>query len=194
VKENLINYEIEIYDSKNELYHLHDLIKINTDSDVNNYLNTLITEIDQKLETINKSGVTTIDEYNKKLEIDGNTALKLKRKFIIINHLDCDKETYSYFENKLMYVTQLGEKAGVSVLYTIRDDLYITSIVLSLFQNKLVFKLDTSYFSSKVMNNDNATFLQSLGDCFYLSQVKARRLQTPLVSKKDIESINEYLK
>jgi len=194
VKESLINYEIEMYDYKNELYPLHELIKPTTESDVNNYLNQVIADIDQRLETINKSGVSSIDEYNKKLEIDGSNVLRLKRKFIVINKLDCDKETYSYFENKLMYVTQLGEKAGISVIYTVRDELYITSIILSLFSNKLVFKVDTSYFSKKVMNNDNATYLQNLGDSFYLSQIKARRLQTPLVSKKDIQSIKEYLK
>lgn len=194
VKEDLIKYEFEIYDPKNEFYYLHHLIKINNEDDINAYLNLVIGEIDNKLEIINKNATSTIDEYNKKLDIDNCNEARMKRKFIIINKLECDKETYSYFENKIMYVTQLGEKAGVTVVYLVRDENYITSIVLSLFVNKLVFKLNSSYFSSKVLNNDNATYLEANGDCLYLSQVKARRLQTPLVSKKDLESIKDYLK
>ena len=194
VKENLINYEMELYDNSKDLHHFHDLLKLASEDDVNDFLNRIISDIDQRLEAINKGGVTSYDEFNKKLEIDGDDSGKLKRRFIIINNLGCDKETYSYFENKLMYVTQLGEKAGYTVVYIIREELYITSIILSLFIHKLIFKVDTSYFSQKIMNNENAHYLQNSGDCFYLSQVKARRLQTPLVSKKDISSIKEFLK
>lgn len=194
VKMNLINYEIELFDQKGDLSGYGVFAKIITEMDPNTYLNTVITEIDQKLDTINKSGTSSIDDYNRKLELDKSDALKLKRKFIIINRLSCDREMYSYFENKIMYVTQLGAKAGVIVLYVIREEGYFTSIVTSLFPNKLIFKLDSATFSAKVMNNENATFLQSFGDCFFITQAKARRLQTALVSKKDIESVNQYLK
>jgi hypothetical protein len=194
VKVNLSQYEIEIYDAAKEFFYLENLLKVIKDLEVNDYLNNIITEIDQKLEIINKLGVTTIDEYNKKLDIDNSKEQRLRRKFIIINHLDTDKETYSYFENKLMYVTQLGEKAGIATVYIIREENYVTSIILSLFQHKLVFRLDSSLFSNKIMNNENATYLQRQGDCFYLSQIKARRLQTALVSKKDLETVDNYLK
>ncbi|MDD4077606.1 MAG: hypothetical protein PHT03_06495 [Bacilli bacterium] len=194
VKENLSIYEMEIYDPKKELFILHDIIPTRTDEDVNEYLNGVVAEIDEKLETINQGGVSSLDEFNKKLDIENSSALRMKRKFIIINRLDCDKETYSYFENKLMYIIQLGEKAGITVVYVLRDVLYVTSIILSLFANKLVFKVDNNFFSQKIINNDNATFLQAAGDCFFLSQIKARRIQTALVSKKDIETIKNHLK
>ena len=194
VKENLLNYEIELYDGKGELFVLHDLIPTETGGDVNEFLTAVIAEIDAKLKTINGAGVSSMDEYNKKLEIENSSELRMRRKFIIINRLDCDKETYSYFENKLMYIIQLGEKAGITVLYVVRDAMYATSIVLSLFPNKLVFKLESGLFSQKIINNENATFLQAEGDCFYLSQIKARRLQTALVSKKDIDAVKSHLK
>lgn len=194
VKENLINYQIEIYDKQNEFFHLQPLLDIESEQDINDYLNKVIEEIDSRLETINNYGTTTIDEYNKKLDIEGSKEPKMQRKFIIINHFQADRETYSYFENKLMYVTQLGEKAGISTVYVVREEFYITSIIMSLYAHKLVFKLDSIPFSVKVMNNENATYLQSHGDSFYLSQIKARRIQTALVSKKDIEVVIEYLK
>ncbi|HHX79968.1 MAG TPA: hypothetical protein GX692_02770 [Acholeplasmataceae bacterium] len=194
VKENLINYQIEIYDKQNEFFHLQPLLDIESEQDINDYLNKVIEEIDSRLETINNYGTTTIDEYNKKLDIEGSKEPKMQRKFIIINHFQADRETYSYFENKLMYVTQLGEKAGISTVYVVREEFYITSIIMSLYAHKLVFKLDSIPFSVKVMNNENATYLQSHGDSFYLSQIKARRIQTALVSKKDIEAVIEYLK
>ena len=110
VKMNLINYEIEIYDSLNEFYHLEKFIPIEKDIEINEYLNKVINLIDSKLEVINNAKTTTIDEYNQKIDIDNEAIEKIKRKFIIINAIDVDKETYTYFENKIMYITQLGEK------------------------------------------------------------------------------------
>ena len=72
--------------------------------------------------------------------------------------------------------------------------MYATSIILSLFPNKLIFKLESAAFSQKILNNENATYLQAEGDCFFLSQIKARRIQTALVSKKDIEAVKGHLK
>jgi len=130
VKENLINYQIEIYDKQNEFFHLQPLLDIESEQDINDYLNKVIEEIDSRLETINNYGTTTIDEYNKKLDIEGSKEPKMQRKFIIINHFQADRETYSYFENKLMYVTQLGEKAGISTVYVVREEFYITRYIL----------------------------------------------------------------
>ncbi|MDD4000640.1 MAG: hypothetical protein PHX62_07085 [Bacilli bacterium] len=194
VKENLINYQIEVFDKQKELTHLDSFLKVICNSEVNDYLNDVIEEIDRKLEVINKLGVTTIDEYNKKLEMESIKEPFMPRKFIIINYFQTDKETYSFFENKLMYVTQLGEKAGISTVYVVREEFYITSIILSIYLHKLVFKLDSLPFSVKIMSNENATYLQNQGDCFYLSQIKARRIQTGLVSKKDVEAVRDYLK
>lgn len=193
-KVNLCEYRIEIFDKQNDFVHLEQIMRIIADKDINDYLNEVIEDIDQKLEKINQYGATTIDEYNKKLEIEGSKEARMQRRFIILNHFQADRETYSYFENKLMYVTQLGEKAGVVAVYVVREEFYVSSIIMSIFFHKLVFKLDSIPFSVKVMNNENATYLQSHGDSFYLSQIRARRIQTALVSKKDIEAVLAHLK
>ena len=190
---NLCEYRIEIFDKQNDFVHLEQILRIIADKDINDYLNEVIEDIDQKLEKINQYGATTIDEYNKKLEIEGSKEARMQRRFIILNHFQADRETYSYFENKLMYVTQLGEKAGVVAVYVVREEFYVSSIIMSIFFHKLVFKLDSIPFSVKVMNNENATYLQSHGDSFYLSQIRARRIQTALVSKKDIEAVLAHL-
>lgn len=194
VKMNLINYEIEIFDANNEFGYLSNIIDVVSDVAINDYLNKIIALIDGKLELINNAKTTSLDDYNKKIDIDNDSSEKLKRKVIVINNLDVDKETYAYFENKIMYVTQLGEKAGVTVIYLIRDELNYTTILSSLFNHKLVFKMSSQSFSNRVMNNNNALYLQNNGDAFYLSQIKARRIQTPLVSNKDLEKVYEYLK
>ena len=193
-KVKLNEYTIEIYDKQNDFNHFEPILRIVKEKEINDYLNEVIEDIDSKLERINKFGASTIDEYNKKLEIEGTKEAPMQRKFIIINHFQADRETYSFFENKLMYVTQLGEKAGVTSVYVVREEFYITSIIMSIFTHKLVFKVDSVPFSAKVMNNENATFLQSQGDCFYLNQIRARRIQTALVSKKDIEAVLSHLK
>lgn len=194
VKMNLINYEIEVFDSNNDFNFIENLIDVKKDIQINDYLNQVIGMIDGKLELINNAKTSSIDEYNKKIDMNNETIEKLKRKIIIINSLDIDKEAYAYFENKIMYITQLGEKAGVTVIYLIRDEISYTTILSSLFIHKLIFKINSSSFSNKVISNNNAMYLQNKGDCFYLSQIKARRIQTPLVSKKDLEKIYEQLK
>lgn len=194
VKMNLINYEIEIYDKLNEFSNLEKIIPIESNLDINEYLNKTISLIDNKLEIINNAKTTNIEDYNRKIDIENENIEKMKRNFIIINTIDVDKETYAYFENKIMYITQLGEKAGVNVIYIIRDELYYTSIISSLFSQKIVFKVNTSSFSNKIMSNNNALYLQNKGDAFFLSQIKARRIQTPFVSSKDLEKVYEHLK
>ena len=194
VKMNLINYEIEIYDKSNDFSHFETIIKIEKDLEINEYLTSVCGLIDGKLELMNNAKISSIDEYNKKIEIDNDGTEILKRKFIIINSLDLDRESYAYFENKIMYITQLGEKAGVSVVYLIREEFNYTTILSSLFSHKIIFKLNSSSFSNKVINNNNALYLQNNGDAIYLSNVKARRIQTPLVSKKDIEKVYDFLK
>lgn len=193
IKINLLSFEIEIFDYNNDFKELEDIIEVKNDP-INDLLNETITLIDQKLEIINNSKTTSIDEYNKKVEIDNLNIEKMKRKYIIVNNIELNKEAYSYFENKLMYITQLGLKAGVNILYLVREEKYYTSIISSLFTNKLIFKLDSSVFSNKILNNDNASILKANGDSFYLSQIRARRIQTPLISKKEINNIKSSFK
>jgi len=194
VKMDLINYEIEIYDKSNEFHYLEKMIPIESNLDINEYLNKVISLIDSKLEVLNNAKAPNIIEYNRKIEIENTNIEKMKRKFIIINNLDVDKDTYTYFENKIMYITQLGEKAGVHVIYLIRDEIYYTTILSSLFSQKIVFKLNVNSFANKVMNNNNPLYLQDKGDAFYLGLIKARRIQTPFVSFKELERVYESLK
>lgn len=193
VKVPLINYCIELFDNTTDFSTLDEIVIKSNQAEINNYLDIKIKEIDEIIEVLNKNKVTSIDEYNKKIDIESLDLSKLKRKLIIINAVDVDKETYAYFENKLMYLTQLGEKCGYNIIYIIRDVEYISSIILSLFSSKILFKTDDVNMSQLVMNNDNAFRLLGAGDCFYLSRGKVNRLQTAFVSKKDVASVKQYL-
>lgn len=193
VKVSLCYYTIELYDQRQEFEFLYDFVHRKEEQEVNQFLNEKMKEIDQIIEILNQNKVTSIDEYNQQIEIEKIVGTKMKHKIIIINAIEVDKDTHAYFENKLMYLTQMGEKCGYHIIYLIRDKKYISTIVLSLFSSKLIFKTEDATTSQMMLNNDNAFYLQENGDCFYVEKGKTIRLKTAYVSKKDLNSVKEFL-
>lgn len=192
VKQNLINYEIILIDSTKEFSDLNTIVEM-MEGNINDIFDTIIEDIDNRMNTISKNNANTLEEYNKKLEISNNEDEQYKRRFIIINRYNESLDDYSFFENKLMYITQLGVKCGINIIYIIRDESLLSSVVLSIFNDKLIFKTLTSSFSISCLNNDYAIYLTGKGDCYYLNKAEAIRLQTAIVSNNDFTNVEKYL-
>ena len=92
-----------------------------------------------------------------------------------------------------MYIAQLGVKCGINIVYIVREERYITTIINSIFQDKLVFRTDTDSFSQNVLNNNYATFLTGRGDCYYLNKAESIRIQTALTNNIDFNNVIKYL-
>lgn len=192
VKQNLINYEVILIDSSKEFSDLNSLVEV-MEGNINDIFDAIIEDIDNRMNTISKNNANTLEEYNKKLELNNKDEEQYKRRFIIINRYNDLFEDYTFFENKLMYITQLGVKCGINIIYIIRDESMLSSIILSIFNDKLIFKTLTSSFSISCLNNDHALYLTGKGDCYYLNKADSVRLQTAIVSNNDFINFEKYL-
>lgn len=192
VKQNLSNYEIKIIDNSEDFKAFNDIIEI-LSGDLNQIFTTIIDELEERINILSKNSVNTIEEYNRKIEVNNLDLEMLMKKFYIINKYTDEESNYNHFENKLMYIAQLGVKCGINIVYIVREERYVTTIINSIFQDKLVFRTDTDSFSQSVLNNNYATFLTGRGDCYYLNKAESIRIQTALTNNIDFNNVIKYL-
>lgn len=192
VKNKTKDYEISIFDNLEEFSYLYPLYNDPKEYNAITYLELLSKEVETRLELLSSNHVLTIAEYNKKQMLSNSNNL-IKRKFVIINHFEETKENYAFFENKLMYITQLGEKCGINVIYIIREYRYLSNIILSLFPAKVLFKTDDNKISKAIVGNDNGNYLLKNGDCYYSFKGKSKRMQSALITKKELSNIKKEL-
>ena len=179
-------------DNTDDFKPFNDLIEV-LSGDINQIFDTIIEELDERMNTISKSNVNTIEEYNRKIEVNNLDEEMLRRKFIILNRYTDEESNYNHFENKLMYIAQLGIKCGINIIYIVREEQYITTIISSIFPDKLVFKTDSESFSYSVLNNNYASLLTGRGDCYYLNKAESMRIQTALTNNIDFNNVLKYL-
>ena len=104
-----------------------------------------------------------------------------------------DKETFSFFENKIMYINQSAIKSGINVFLICRNSSIINNVVLSVFENKMFFKCEKEKFDNNIIKNDNSYYLLGNGDAILESDNETTRLQTPLITSKEIEKVIKFL-
>jgi hypothetical protein len=184
IKVNIKNYEFELYDESGTFTHL-DLFKRNTDSNILEYLNKLIEEIDEKTKLIKKHESLNIDEYNKTQETENQEFMK--RKFIVLNYPIC--ENNKVLEDKLMYIMQMGRICGLSVIVISREVKRISSMIISLIKIKLIFKLNDIKDSVTILNDNRGMYLDNKGEVVFINKDKQIRMQTPLISSGDIDKV-----
>ena len=98
VKQNLSNYEVILIDNTDDFKPFNDLIEV-LSGDINQIFDTIIEELDERMHTISKSNVNTIEEYNRKIEVNNLDEEMLRRKFIILNRYTDEESNYNHFEN-----------------------------------------------------------------------------------------------
>lgn len=186
------NYELEIFDIYNDFEKYNDIIDIKHGS-ILEFLDLLIDDVNSRLDTFKKFEIFSFTEYNRKIEMGLLNETYMKRKIIIINHINMDKETFSFFENKIMYINQSAIKAGINVFLICRNSSIINNVVLSVFENKMFFKCEKEKFDNNIIKNDNSYYLLGNGDAILESDNETTRLQTPLITSKEIEKVIKFL-
>ncbi len=114
----------------------NDIIDIRRGS-ILEFLDLLVDDVNSRLDTFKKFEIFSFTEYNRKIEMGLLNETYMKRKIIIINHVNMDKETFSFFENKIMYINQSAIKSGINVFLICRNSSIINNVVLSVFENKM---------------------------------------------------------
>ena len=99
VKQNLSNYEIKIIDNSEDFKAFNDIIEI-LSGDLNQIFTTIIDELEERINILSKNSVNTIEEYNRKIEVNNLDLEMLMKKFYIINKYTDEESNYNHFENK----------------------------------------------------------------------------------------------
>lgn len=188
----LNNFSLKIYDVYNDFEKYNDIININK-GNILEFLEEIINEIDERLEIFKSFDIYNFTEYNRKIEMGLINESYMRRSIVIINHLNMDKETFSLFENKLMYINQSSNKTGINILFISRNTNTINNVIMSLFENKLFFKCDNERFNKNILKNDNCYYLLGNGDCLLLTDNSITRIQIPLLTNKDFENALKFI-
>lgn len=184
MKISIINYEFELYDESKSFKHPLLFKKISS-GNVLEYLDGIIREIDEKTKIIKSANLQEIDEYNKTQEIDNGSIMK--RKFIIINFPDSSNN--KVIEDKLIYIVQMGRICGVSIIIISRNLSYISTVVISILKNKLIFRLGNVKDSISLLNDGRAFVLSSKGEVILVSKDRQSRIITPLITDNEVEKV-----
>lgn len=188
----LNNFNLKIFDIYNDFEKYNNIIDINK-GNILEFLEEIINEINERLEIFKSFDIYNFTEYNRKIEMGLINESYMRRNIVIINHLNMDKETFSLFENKLMYINQSSNKTGINILFISRNTNTINNVIMSLFENKLFFKCNSERFNKNILKNDNCYYLLGYGDCLLLTDNSTTRLQIPLLTNKDFENALKFI-
>lgn len=110
------------------------------------YLDIIIEEIDQNLELLNLHHKKDIEEYN----LFYQKKIKKKCYFLLgIEEIVYKKGIF----DKLLYIVQTGNMAGVNVVLTISQNVHLSSILLSSIEKKVILENDFDFTKSLVDNS-----------------------------------------
>lgn len=145
------------------------------------FLDEIISEIDNNLELLNLHHKKNIVEYNLFYKD------KMMKKYVIINKLQKYVYEREVFE-KILYIVQTGKMAGINVIATLTQDVILSNILLSSMEQKVLINnnfnltnklIDISYF--EILSNDV--------ECFYKDKDLIIRMSKLEATKDEIEKI-----
>lgn len=141
------------------------------------YLDEVVQTIDINLELLNLHHKKDIEEYNLYYKEKIN-----KKKYIIygIEHIVYKSGAF----DKLLYIIQTGKLAGVSVVLVTRENIMLSSIVLSSVDKKLLLENDFD-FSNKIIDNSYFDILNNNIEAFYKDKDLIIRISLLLMSNEE---------
>lgn len=186
------NFSLKIFDIYNDFEKYDEIIEI-SHGNILDFLDEVISEIDERISIFQSFNIYNFTEFNRKIEMGLINETFMKRILIVINHVNMDKETLAFFENKIMYINQSSVKVGINIFFIVRNSNIINNVIMSLFENKLFFKCDNERFNKNIIKNDNCYYLLENGDALLTSDNKEMRLQTPLITVTELDSAIKFL-
>ena len=158
---------------------------------INDFFEEIKDIINERIKILNEYNVNTYSEYLKSIEMKEEKN-KLPKMLVVIGEIKNTELDYSFIENKLVYLLQFANKVGIEVLYVSRNINYISSILLSSFDIKLLFKCSEK-ISKKVLNNENAKYLYGNGDALIGINNNCKRIQLPLITELELNKYIDYI-
>ena len=167
----------------------HLLTSIKTEvEEVNELLNWLIDEMMIRYEKLKKANCKNITEYNQ------NNDDKMCKIICIIDELaDLMLKDKKNIETKICKLAQLSRAAGIHlIIATQRPSTdVITGLIKANFPSRICFKVASQYDSRTILQKKGAELLAGSGDCLVhlVGEFEPTRIQTPFISKNDLEMI-----
>ena len=184
--------EVYLYDRFDDLSIFHNVM--NVEGDIYAFLDFLMKKIDEWNESLSLNGLFDYKTYLNKSETS-YLKYKVTKKFVIINVID-ENVDLKYIEDAFLYITQLSKKLGITFIYSLNNSKFINNTINSMFENKMVFKINRELSDTFTSRDDvykNALYLEGSGDAFFIQKKSVKRIATPLLSSSDLEQVNNAL-
>ena len=184
--------EVYLYDRFDDLSIFHNVM--NVEGDIYAFLDFLMKKIDEWNESLSLNGLFDYKTYLNRSETS-YLKYKVTKKFVIINVID-ENVDLKYIEDAFLYITQLSKKLGITFIYSLNNSKFINNTINSMFENKMVFKINRELSDTFTSRDDvykNALYLEGSGDAFFIQKKSVKRITTPLLSSSDLEQVNNAL-
>jgi len=155
-------------------------------------LNWVVNEMEERYRLFAKLGTRNIEAYNEKQE-------KIPYIVVIIDELaDLMTVSRDQIENAITRLAQLSRAVGIHlILATQRPSVdVVTGVIKANFPARISFKVASKVDSRTVLDMNGADKLLGKGDLLFLrpGESKLIRVQGSLVSDKEIENVNTFIK
>ncbi len=177
-----------LYDELSDFSQYAILFKEIEKTEIKEYLNRIIREIDDRIQLLSENKCRQIDEYNIKQDMD--KKVKMRRIVYVIQIDEYNKTNdFRYIDDKIMYIIQLGKDVGIYTLYISREPQKVSTVLFSLFKHKMIFSLKNKKIA--LLESSQFNVLEQPGEAIYIKETSKKRIQTALVT---IEEVNKIIK
>jgi S-DNA-T family DNA segregation ATPase FtsK/SpoIIIE len=150
-------------------------------------------EMERRYETLEKTGVRNIGDYNKKLPEEALPYL-----VVVIDELaDLMITAGREVEEPITRLAQLARAVGIHLIVaTQRPSVdIITGVIKANFPSRIAFQVASKVDSRTILDTSGADQLLGNGDMLYqpASQPKPIRVQCPYVSSNEVEAITSFI-
>lgn len=185
------NIEFKILDLNQEFSELQMYEYYNSTSNIDLLFNNISEEIERRLEVLKFLGVSSLVKANQQIKNNKIDCSMLSNIIVFINGLEkiYDDNKFQSIESKIIYLAQVGAKAGISIVCVNRRQNSISSLIKSTFPTKAVFKVNNISQSIELLDDDQAIYLVGRGDFVFRHENKIRRCQSGFITDMEYRNI-----
>ena len=183
--------EFHLFDELGDFCDYNFLFKTINNGNIKEYLKNIIDIIDERVNMFNLKNIHHIDEYNILLSQESYNIIK---RMIYVVELDDynNNHDYKYIDDKIMYIIQVGMAVGVYIIFVSRNIKKVSTILFSLFKNKLVFNIGE--IETPLIETKHCKVLTNKGDSIFYRETIIKRIQCPKFTKEELEKIKQEIK
>ena len=154
--------------------------------------------VDNRFDELKRNKIDNYEDYLKNYEI-GKIKVVIPFTYIIIGEILTEEVNLKIIETKIIYLAQVSKRLGIKLIYIVRKENYISNVIYSIFDYKLIFKTNKQLVNK--INHDkndyyqvitNSMYLEGNGDAYFASKNNYLRVCTPLITKYELDKIKNY--